>query len=68
MTDSSIKTPVQEEKITNIDSSFLNHVEELHDEDYSIVESFGIFAKGDMALADDVVKPEALELRDLGAT
>ncbi|KAF7872520.1 hypothetical protein EAF04_003441 [Stromatinia cepivora] len=65
---SSIITPVQEGKITNIESSFLDHVEDLYEEDYRIVEAFGVFGKGAMALADDVIKPEALEFRDFRAT
>jgi catechol O-methyltransferase len=48
----------------SVDFLFLDHVEELYLQDFKKVEEQGLFAKGAMVVADNVVRPGAPEYRD----
>lgn len=60
---SSIKQLVEEGKITCIDFLFLDHVEDLYEEDFKVVETLGVLKKGAMVVADNVLRPGAPEYR-----
>jgi catechol O-methyltransferase len=59
----SIKKLHAEGKLTGIDLMFLDHAEELYTRDFQVCESLGLFKKGSMIIADNVVRPGAPEYR-----
>lgn len=60
----SMKKLVEEGKITEIDLLFLDHVEDLYEQDFKIVEGLGVLNKGAIVVADNVVRPGAPEYRE----
>ncbi|ESZ95576.1 hypothetical protein SBOR_4056 [Sclerotinia borealis F-4128] len=61
---SSVTRLVEEGRITNVDFLFLDHVEELYEQDFKVVEALGVLRKEAVVVADNVVRPGAPEYRD----
>lgn len=61
---SSITSLVKEKKITNVDFLFLDHVEDLYEQDFKVVEASGVLKRGAVVVADNVVRPGAPEYRE----
>ncbi|THV50956.1 hypothetical protein BGAL_0129g00150 [Botrytis galanthina] len=61
---SSITSLVKEKKITNVDFLFLDHVEDLYERDFKVVEASGVLKRGAVVVADNVVRPGAPEYRE----
>jgi catechol O-methyltransferase len=51
--------------LTSVDFLFLDHGEELYPADFKVCEELGLFHKGTVIAADNVVRPGAPEYRTL---
>jgi catechol O-methyltransferase len=62
--DSSLRTLVHDGVLTDVDLLFLDHVEELYTQDFTLVEDLGLLKReGALVVADNVVRPGAPEYR-----
>ncbi|KAF7900620.1 uncharacterized protein EAF01_007922 [Botrytis porri] len=61
---SSITSLVQEKKVTNVDFLFLDHLEDLYEQDFKVVEALGVLKMGAVVVADNVVRPGAPRYRE----
>ncbi|KAK6606383.1 catechol o-methyltransferase [Botrytis cinerea] len=61
---SSITNLVKENKITSVVFLFLDHVEDLYEQDFKVVEALSVLKKGAVVVADNVIRPGAPEYRE----
>jgi catechol O-methyltransferase len=61
----SLKRLQQQGDVEKVDMLFLDHVENLYIPDFNTCRSLGLFKKGSLIIADNVVRPGAPEYREL---
>lgn len=62
---SSLEKLVREKELSKVDLLFLDHSEELYQQDFGVVEKLGLLNHGAVVIADNVVRPGAPEYRKM---